>query len=154
MRENMPLERFYADVLHELGEFARRPSATAMGAAAVKAISFCTPETDCREPLMVTLTLTVCPARPCADPICNTIGVACARDASRWGAAAQPLRSAKVARVHQPADVADPCEHARDFLFHALTLVPSPLLFEPGMAGVFDHGVRWLNISLIWVLCG
>jgi hypothetical protein len=30
-----PLEAFYRDVLHELGEFARRPSATAIGAAAV-----------------------------------------------------------------------------------------------------------------------
>jgi hypothetical protein len=29
------LERFYADVLHELDEFGRRPSATALGAAVV-----------------------------------------------------------------------------------------------------------------------
>ena len=29
------LEAFYRDVLHELGEFARRPSATAIGAAVV-----------------------------------------------------------------------------------------------------------------------
>lgn len=29
------LNRFYADLLHELGEFARRPSATAIGAAVV-----------------------------------------------------------------------------------------------------------------------
>jgi hypothetical protein len=29
------LGRFYADLLHELGEFARRPSATAIGAAVV-----------------------------------------------------------------------------------------------------------------------
>jgi hypothetical protein len=29
------LERFYRDVLYELGEFARRPSATAIGAAVV-----------------------------------------------------------------------------------------------------------------------
>lgn len=32
---NEALERFYRDVLFELGEFARRPSATAMGAAVV-----------------------------------------------------------------------------------------------------------------------
>jgi len=29
------LNRFYSDLLHELGEFARRPSATAIGAAVV-----------------------------------------------------------------------------------------------------------------------
>jgi hypothetical protein len=29
------LERFYSDLLYELGEFARRPSATAIGAAVV-----------------------------------------------------------------------------------------------------------------------
>jgi hypothetical protein len=29
------LDRFYSDLLHELGEFARRPSATAIGAAVV-----------------------------------------------------------------------------------------------------------------------
>jgi hypothetical protein len=29
------LDRFYADVLHELGEFARRPKSTAIGAAVV-----------------------------------------------------------------------------------------------------------------------
>ena len=29
------IDRFYADLLHELGEFARRPSATAVGAAVV-----------------------------------------------------------------------------------------------------------------------
>jgi hypothetical protein len=29
------LDRFYADLLHELGEFARRPTATAIGAAVV-----------------------------------------------------------------------------------------------------------------------
>jgi hypothetical protein len=29
------LDRFYADLLHELDEFARRPSATAIGAAVV-----------------------------------------------------------------------------------------------------------------------
>jgi hypothetical protein len=49
--------------------------------------------------------------------------------------------------------VPDPCEHARDFLFQALTLVFSPLLVEPGMAGVFDHGVRWLNTGLRWAHC-
>jgi hypothetical protein len=49
--------------------------------------------------------------------------------------------------------VADLFEHARDFFFHALTLVSSPLLVEPGMAGVFDHCVRWLNTGMHWVLC-
>jgi hypothetical protein len=33
--QSLSLERFYADLLHELGEFARRPSATAIGAAVV-----------------------------------------------------------------------------------------------------------------------
>jgi len=35
MSDPVSLERFYADVLFELGEFARRPSATAIGAAVV-----------------------------------------------------------------------------------------------------------------------
>jgi hypothetical protein len=53
----------------------------AIGASAVNTMSFCIPDAVCTF-WIVTSTLTVCPASPCAEPICIVSGAACAATAN------------------------------------------------------------------------